>query len=312
MFKRGAISSVVKSTFVTCLLATAATTATTSVAVAESTTLSTAPQTSGKFNKQFSDDRTLTDSKLRADDGSLSRFSLKGSFGYAGPILGDLDAKNQPNPDGTVGNDAQNVSGSVVARMRLSSSRTISAGTGIYVNHPFEGDQYGANNPFLAYDMSSKIGAIEMRNSPGISAVTVPNYIKIGEIAGLTYSNSLIYRMANKFSVGLDSAAAIWIFSRAYRASDRKAEEYRFSLTPVVKYNLSDSVTINSSVYFKYYNPRQLEDKVAIWNSVPSLRLGASYAYDRKAYFSPYVQMYPDRFSWQSTTINFSTVFSLL
>ena len=269
-------------------------------------------------NRKFEDPHTLTDPKLRADDGSLSHYSMKGNLTYLGPTLGDISAPDQPNPDGVVGNFAQAIKGSVMARYRIDSNSSISAGTGISLNHPFHGfDRTDANNPFIAYDFSLRAAGLQMRNSPGLTLATVPNYTAVGEVGGLTWDNSLVYAIGgSRFAAALDTNFSYWIFNRAYRSGSVKsggdglATQYSISTYPGVKYNVTDSFSVNASTGFQFYNPRL--DSSAIWSRTALVRAGVGYAYRRDVYFAPYIQSYLTNLAADATSINASAIVNLL
>lgn len=266
-------------------------------------------------NKKFEDDKDITDSKLKADSGSLSRYSLKFSLSYYGPPVGDLSEKNTPNPDGSIGNYATALSGSMSGRYRLDSKSAISLGTGISANTPFHGvERMDVKTPFVSYDRSSRLGDLQLRNSYGASVTTVPNFREVGQYGSLSYDNSLIYNMgASGFAVGLDSGISYFLYEREYDAKkDRTASRYYIGLYPQVKYNFSDKTNLYASVALSFTNPRALENEWAMLNKTMSGRVGMGMAFTRDIYFAPYLNFYPKEFNWKSTTVSFSTIFSIL
>ncbi|MDZ4083505.1 MAG: hypothetical protein U1E10_11255 [Bdellovibrionales bacterium] len=270
--------------------------------------------------KKFEESNTLTDPKLRADAGSLSQLSMRASLSYFGPTLGDLSAPEQPNPDGSVGNYSQAMKGSVSLRYRLSPDRTISAGTGISLIKPFHGwDRTDVNNPFVSYDFSNRFGKLQMRNSPGLTVSTVPNYTDIGQFGGVSWDNSLVYGIADtKLAISFDTAINYWIFTRAHRpgstksGGDGRASQYSISWYPGLKYNFTDKLNLNGSAGFSLYNPREVFNDTTLWNRTVTLRLGLGYAVTRDIYFAPYLQGFVTRPSLDLTTLNVSGVFSVL
>lgn len=270
--------------------------------------------------KKYEESGTLTDAKLKADAGSLSKLSIRGSVSYFGPTLGDLSAPDQPNPDGSVGNYSQAMKGSVSLRYRLTSDSSISAGTGISFIKPFHGwTRTDTNNPFVSYDFSDRFGKLQMRNSPGFTVSTVPNYTNIGQVGGVSWDNSLVYGIADtRMAISFDTAVNYWIFTRAYRpgsvkqGGDGLASQYSFSFYPGLKYNFTDKMNMNASAGFSIYNPRGADDALTLWNRTVTLRLGLGYAVTRDIYFAPYLQGFVTRLTGDMTTINFSGVFSVL
>ena len=297
-----------------------ATTSTSVLAPAPAAATVTSDTTSALGLKKYEESGTLTDAKLKADAGSLSKLSIRGSVSYFGPTLGDLSAPDQPNPDGSVGNYTQAMKGSVSLRYRLSSDSSISAGTGISFIKPFHGwTRTDTNNPFMSYDFSSRRGKLQMRNSPGFTISTVPNYANIGQVGGVSWDNSLVYGIADtKLALSFDTALNYWIFTRAHRpgptrsGGDGLASQYSISFYPGFKYNFTDKFNMNTSAGFSIYNPRGVDDAFALWNRTVTLRLGFGYAVTRDIYFAPYLQGFVTRLTGDMTTVNFSGVFSVL
>lgn len=265
-------------------------------------------------NKQFEENEKITDAKLRADSGSLSKYSLSFSLAYYGPTVGDLSAKDQPNPDGTVSSNETALSGSFGGRYRINKAETVRIGSGLKVIHPFHGaERTDLNNPYISYSLTSKVGDIQMRNSVSAAAITVPNYTKIGEYGSLDYDNSLVYDLGNSgFALGFDSSFSFYLYNRPYEKTDGKASTYNLSFYPSVKYNISDKLNVNTSLSVGYWNARSIESRWNLRNRTISQRLGAGYAYSRDIYISPYLNFYPDKFTDKSTTVNISTSFSIL
>lgn len=270
--------------------------------------------------KKYEESGTITDPKLKADAGSLSALSMKASLSYFGPTLGDWSAPDQPNPDGSVGSYAQAIKGSISARYRVSSDASFSAGTGISLNHPFHGmDRTDASNPFLSYDFSNRFGEWQMRNSPGMTVSTVPNYTAIGQIGGVSWDNSNVVNIGtSRFSISFDTNLAYWIYSRDYRPGSTKkggdglAQQYTISWYPGIKYNFSSRLNLYSSLGFQLYNPRQMNDSGVLWNRSPTVRVGLGWGLSRDFYLAPYISSFTNRLQADSTTFNVSGIFSIL
>lgn len=265
-------------------------------------------------NKKFEENNEITDAKLKADAGSLSKYSLKFNLSYYGPTAGDLTAKDQPNPDGSVGSYETSIGGSLGARYRIDPKTTISMGSGLKLIHPFHGaERMDLNNPYLSYDMTNKINGVQMRNSFGVSYITVPNYTKVGEFAGLSYDLSFNYDLGSSgFAVGLDGSLGYYLYKRDYQKSDKSANRSSISMYPTLKYNVSDKLNINTSPSLSYANYRSTSDELTFVQKTVSQRIGLGYAFSRDIYIAPYINFYPDRWTPDATTLNISSSFSLL
>jgi hypothetical protein len=265
-------------------------------------------------NKKFEENTDITDAKIKADSGSLSKYSLRFSLSYYGPTLGDLSSKDQPNPDGSVGSYATAIGGSFGGRYRIDKKTTISLGTGIKLIHPFHGmDRTDMNNPYMSYDMTSKVSDVQMRNSFGVSYITVPNYKEVGEYGSLSYDLSLSYDIGlSDFAISLDSSVGYYLYDRDYKPSDRNANRASVSFYPGLKYRFSDKFSLNTSTNISFWNPRWKNDEFALLRKTVTQRLGLGYAFSRDIYISPYIDFYPDRITADGTTLNISSSFSLL
>ncbi|UXR64814.1 hypothetical protein EZJ49_00910 [Bdellovibrio bacteriovorus] len=265
-------------------------------------------------NKKFEDDKDITDAKLKAESGSLSRYSLKFSLSYFGPPVGDLSSKMQPNPDGSIGVNQVSLSGSISGRYRLDSKSAISAGTGINALTPFHGvERTDVKTPFISYDRNSRMGDLQLRNSYGASWTTVPNFRDVGQYASLSYDNSLVYNLGNSgFAAGLDTGLSVFLYERGYEPKDGKASRYHLGFYPQVKYNVSDKMNVYTSVAMNFWNPRARDGEWDLLNKTLSGRLGMGYAFSRDIYFAPYLNFYPKDLKADSTTLSFSTIFSIL
>lgn len=286
--------------------------ATTSAEAAQGT--STLNTNLGGINKKYEEDKDVTDAKLRADAGSLSQFSLRFNLSYYGPTLGDLSAKDQPNPDGTIGTYETALSGSLGARYRFDSASSMSFGTGLKAIHPLHGmERTDMNDPYVSYDMLAKWGAIQVRQSPSVSYITTPNYKNVGEYGALKYDLSTVYNLGkSNYALGFDTSLGYFLYDRPWKKTDGRSAAYNIAFMPNAKYNFSDKLNVNTSINVSYWNARSNPDRYNLQNRTISQRLGIGYAYTRDIYLNPYINFFPSNARTEDTTINFSTVFSLL
>jgi hypothetical protein len=291
-----------------------------------STTTLTAPAgaptstSSGKFREviktsEIADPQIITDKKLQADEGALSRYSLKFGLSYSGPGIGDLSNKNQPNPDGVPSTNETKISGSISARYRIDGVSAVSLGTGISAIHPLHGwDRTDVNNPFLSYDRSSRWQGLQVRNIISGNSITNPVFKKIGEVAAFSYEIDLVHNIGDsRFAAGLDTKYDYYLYDRSFNSkTDRGAAQNYLSFYPNMKYQVSDKLNLNSSLAIQMYNPRALHDRWAMWNRTMTQRVGVGYSYRRDVYFSPFLTIYPKNLKPENTTFNLAATFSVL
>lgn len=265
-------------------------------------------------NKKFEEDKNITDSKIKADAGSLSRYSLKFALSYFGPPVGDLSNKKQPNPDGAIGPNDTALQGAISARYRLSKESAISIGTGMGARTPFHGsEQTDIKNPFIGIDRTGRLGDLQMRNQISFEYATYPEYREVGQWGTLDYKGSLVYNFGTtKWAAGVDTSINYFMYEREYIAKDRSAGRYTVAFYPEVKYNWSDKLNLYSSVAIKFANPRARDNEWDMLNKKLTQRVGLGYAVSRDIYLAPNLNFYPENARLDSTTFNFTTIFSIL
>lgn len=254
----------------------------------------------------------ITNPELRAQDGSRSKYSLKVTLAYTGPPIGTPLEPMRPNPDNSPGDYRTRMSGSVGLRYRLPVG-ALNFGAGVRMFTPFHGvEEFDAQDPFVSYDRSRRVGQWQMRQSVSGSATTTDNYVRRGQVASASYSASVKYGLVDwPLSFGWSSGLSVFGFQRSYRSGDGNVGNYFLNLSPGLEYQLLPSFNINASIYQGFTNLRKSDNWVD-WD-VRSLtgRLGLGISITREIYLRPYLDFYPQAFNWKTTTASFSTVFSI-
>lgn len=267
-----------------------------------------------KIQKQrFKENEDITDAKLRAEGGSLSRYSLRFNFNYYGPTLGDVSEKDQPNPDGSIGSFQTALSGTMGMRYRLNSRSSIGLQGGLKVIYPLHGaERIDFSNPSLNYDYAFRAGELQMRNSPSIIFRTVPEFTRIGQTGYVSDYHSVVYDFgSSRFAVGADVSATVFVYNRAYEPKDGKAPRHSIDFNPNLKFRFSDKLSFITSTNFSWWNPRAQSDGLILLNKAVNQRIGAGYALTRDTYLNPFLAFYPQKLTTENTTLNLSTIFSI-
>jgi hypothetical protein len=264
--------------------------------------------------KKFEENTEVTDPKLKADEGSLSRLSLRFNLSYSGPPVGDLSAREQPNPDGTVSVTATAITGSAGLRYRFDSQRSISLTTGLSNQYPFrEGSRFDANNPYFSYSRAFRIGDLQLISTPGFSIITAQKLTAVNQVLAANYSLSSVYNLGESiFAAGLDGTFSYFFFDEPYQRKDGRVRRSAFSASPTFKANVTKRLNLFTSVTFAFWNPRSGGSQVRFQQNTVSGKVGFGYAITRDIYISPYLGYFPGDPSWKSTSLNMSTVFSVL
>lgn len=284
------------------------------IALAQTTDSNTLKTDLQPKNKKFEDTREITDPKMRADLGSLSRYSFKFDLTYNGPAMGKPFEKDLPNPDNMVRVNATSLKGNISGRYRLDSNSSLFLGGGLNALYPFHGmERLDVNTPQIGYDMFHRVGPAQMRNAFGVSFETVPTYQAVGVAGGLNYVGSLLFDMGTSgFTGGTDMMLFYKVYNRDYQPSDRNVPRYTTILAPSLKYNFSDRMNVGTNLNISFWNPRARENTTALLPQTVTQKLSFGYAFTKTVFVSPYLNFYPGKLATDTTTVNVSTVFSLM
>lgn len=267
--------------------------------------------------KKFDEDARINDLQIRADAGSLSRYSAKFIIDYAGPSLDDLSAPTLPNPDNHNADLRSYVSGIIGMKYRLTSNDGIyvSAGLKGYIRQK-AGDHQDLTDPGVSYDHTYIFSkAVQAHTTVGANLVTNSYYHnKLGETAGTFISQMVKWNVnQSRWIVGGSVSFNSYYFNRGYNAqTDTNATDYYFNVIPSVEYKLTPSLNLNTSILKKIGHYRKSTDTTTfdadsmMWSG----RIGVGWAVLHDVYLNPYIGYYPEAMSWKYASIGFSGVVS--
>ena len=282
-------------------------------------------------DKKFEEDKRITDLELRANAGSLSRYSTQFFLGYSGSAVNDLSEPNRPNPDNRPGDNRTFMSGSANVRYRFTPDVAMNFGTGVVfytpyqavtgkeVDRPSNKKNYGINNPVVSLDKTYKYGKTQMRSSGKISSTTDQDYKNRGQWAAVGYSQFFKYTPGDsRLILGMQVALEYFGYARDYapyvndkNKGDGTVSKYYLNFIPSVEYKISDSVNFNTSLGYPYQNLRS-DPQWVDWNHpLSTWRVGAGWAITREIYVNPYVNFFLETPAFNTASLNFNTTFSV-
>jgi hypothetical protein len=275
-------------------------------------------------NKKFEEDKRITDNELKAQAGSLSQWSMKFDLSYQGPPVDNLSDPEMPNPDNRPRNNRTSLSGYMGGRYRVNSNEAWNLSTGLrwyspyhqvageHVDKPKGQKDQELANPQVGYDLTKPWGAAQMRTSIKTSVTTQDYYTDRGQVGSFGIGESVKYTIADsRWIVSGIADLDFYFFNREYRRGDGRLSNYNINLIPGLEYKISDKLNVRTSAAYSWGNLRM---KGSWWkweDQMVSQRLGVGWAVTRSIYFNPYLNFFPERPAIRTTSLSFSTVFSI-
>lgn len=275
-------------------------------------------------NKTFEDNKRISDLELKAQAGSLSRYSLKFDLVYSGPPVDNLSDPERPNPDNRPGDHRTSLAGFTGLRYRLSSESALSASTGFTWFAPYQattGEEvakrpgakdFEMSNARLAFDKTYSIYDLQMRSSLKGSWITQDFYTNAGQYGavGATQAVKAVIGQT-RLTLGASLDFDYYLYEREYEKRDRNVSNYYLSMIPSMEYKILDNLNFRTSLAYSFTNFRASKTNW-LWNQQrPTQRLGLGWGITRDIYFNPYLNFFPDSPAIETTSASFTTVFSI-
>lgn len=265
--------------------------------------------------RKYEEVKEVTDAELRAKAGSRSKWSLSAYLGYSGPRVTDLHEEVVPNPDNLPQEKRTSVTGSLGMRYRWSPSTSMAFDTGLRFYTPMGGARDGElNDPSLNLEKLYPLWGLQMRSRYSASVTTSEYYSSQGQVGTLRMAHDFKRKWSetSPFLWSVGSTFNWFLFDRAFQRGDsRGVSNYYFSVFPGIQYNIKDNFNVGTSLAFAYSN---LRTEANWWNwdrRLWSQRLSFGYGVTRNVYLAPYLNFYPERFTWDTTGLNMNLYLNL-
>ncbi|MBK7963417.1 MAG: hypothetical protein IPK04_20805 [Bdellovibrionales bacterium] len=255
-------------------------------------------------------DQTITNSKVRAELGSKSKWSVRNTLTYQGGTMNTpLD---EARPDyRSASLDTTNAvyfTGEVATKYGLMNGDSLNLGVGITVLKPFNrtieeatsrNSNFNISTPFIEYNKAYKVGSVQMVSTGKFYYATEKNDVDvIGKFGVIRLSQTFLREIGTRLTGGLQFIADTNIYKNSdsvYLAEGSKSEIPRnnniIGAFPYAEYAFNDRYavrTVFGLFQFKNtladYTYRQLE---------PYQSLGVGISLSRDFYLYPNLQFAP-------------------
>lgn len=274
-------------------------------------------------NKKFEEDRRISDLEMKAQAGSLSRYSLKFDLSFAGPPIDNLSDPEMPNPDNRPRNNRTSLGGFMGLRYRVDSNQAVNVSTGMKWLSPYQqaiGDlnkrpgekEYEIANPQVSYDRTYAVGATQLRSSVSASKVTADYYSQRGQTSSAGISQGVKWVIwQSRWTLGGTASYDAFFFDRGYVSKDGRLSRQYINLIPSIEYRILNNLNFRASVAYGFSNMRMTPSWWDYASLAGSARAGVGWGITRDVYFNPYVSFFSEKPAIHTSSLSFSTVFSI-
>lgn len=280
--------------------------------------VSTAPATNTAVDEA---DELITNRRLRASSGSLSKWSAALSFDYSGGAISDPLKPERPNIIAGAENlTLQNFSASVGARYRLTTKDSLSLAIGAFISTPLhdKGARVSPGNkeefkktnrdltfadPGIGYTHLDRFMGWQSVSSASFTYITNTEQDRAGYNSNF-YLGQTFMREVGKtgFSYG---ASVSW--TRYFHDKTGDQAKNTIGLFPAAEYVINDMFNVRTVFGWQYYGQSREDAKDDVWvkrKVYQSVGLGISVS--RDVFLYPNIQFIPSRIDARNTNIAIS------
>lgn len=264
-------------------------------------------------------DQTITNRRLRAAEGSLSKWSISTFWNYQGGSVNDPTEPERPNiVNGGNVQTLQSLSGEVGVKYRLTKLDSLTFSTGVFMTTPFHSEiddnsplkpafdensrKLNIQDPFLKYSHLDKIFGIQSISTVQLKAITN------NQLAERRFRSELMINqnfMKDVGQTGFSYGAALIGYFYDFRDSVKQngLTEQLVGIYPQAEYVINDIFNVRTVFGWQVYEnvrgqPSDTYTKRKVYQSV-----GLGISMTRDLFFYPNIQFIPSNIRDDVTNI---------
>lgn len=267
-------------------------------------------------------DEEITNTRMRAEAGSKSRYSIAAQLAYLGGSFEKPIDKERPNITNAAGRtDAALLGGQISGKYSFDSARSLLLGAGVRWISPlqgsampesYHGSKVDADNPFMIYQYLYKWSGIQSAFQVQPIMITKSNLRKVGSVATLSVNQNNVYEVGRTgLSLGLYLQLDGTVFDKDDDRYHADQADYLVNFDPYLEYQITDKLnfrTVTNLWHYTHYRslPAHTYKFDKVYQSV-----GLGYAMNRDLFFYPNIQFLPDDIRNDRTNIALNAFFNL-
>lgn len=270
--------------------------------------------------KEDEADQVITNRRLRADSGSLSKWSGAMFFNYQGGSVADPLKPERPNI--TNGKDAltlQNLTGELGIRYRLTSLDSITASTGFFMTTPFHSSidtdnaaleksfdensqELNVADPFLKYVHLDRVWTLQSVTTLKPLLITNNQQKELGYKASYFISQVFMKDAGRGFSYGGAFQGTWYDFSEYNSRTSRNV----IGFYPAAEYVLNDTFNLRTVFGWQVYEQYRTQENGTWTKRKVYQSVGVGISLSRDVFLYPNIQYIPSDIRSDRTNIAIS------
>lgn len=266
-------------------------------------------------------DQVITNRRLRADSGSLSKWSVSTYFNYQGGSLADPLKPERPNiVNGADALTLQSLVGEVGIRYRLSALDSLTLSTGLFMTTPFH-DSIDTDNAKLEktfddthQELTVSDPAIKFTHLDkffGVQSVSLikPTLITNNQQKDAGYEASFLFSqtfMQEVGKTGFSYGAGLQALFYTFNNDNQNLSDSVSGLYPAAEYEINETYNLRTVFGFQVYEQLRSQDNGTFNKRKVYQSVGLGISVTRDIYLYPNVQFIPSDIRSDRTNIAIS------
>jgi hypothetical protein len=242
-------------------------------------------------------DELITNRRFRAQNGSLSKFSMNTSISYSGGSIDKPFAADRPNISNAGDTTSiAGMSGTFNGSYRINTLNRINLGAGMQMLAPFNDSidtsdsraqrefdenrgELEVNNPYLSYTHMNKFFGVQTIFTGGVSQFTASNFTDIGYQNRVYGSINTMYNFGGSaFSIGALAVYDRYLYDGGtYTEAEKGAQaDVVWGFLPQAEYVINDTFNLRTIIRSNWYQNSMADSDFSQRPVTQSVGLGIS------------------------------------
>jgi hypothetical protein len=253
-------------------------------------------------------DKTITNSKIRAELGSKSKWSVRNTLTYQGGTM--KTPLNEDRPDyRSASLDTTNFvyfTGEFAAKYGLMNGDSLNLGVGVTIKKPFNrtldeatsrNSNFDISTPFIEYNKAYKIGSVQMVSAGKFYYATERNDVDVvGKFGVIRLTQTFLQEIGTRLTGGLQFIADTNMYKNSdsvyrFKGSEIPRNNSIVGAFPYVEYAFNDRYAFRT--IFGYFQFKNTLADYTYYQLEPYQSVGVGISLTRDIYLYPNLQFAP-------------------